>query len=87
MGSAFCFVLFSRVAHGSPHYHHHRHPSPICSPRGELGGLGHDVLLGGLLLPCEFLKDPVLFLLVSALSLYPAPCSDGIRTPTLHLAV
>lgn len=53
-----------------------------------MGGLGHDdVLLGGLLVPCGFLKDPVLFILLSALSLYPAPCGDGIRTPTLHLAV
>lgn len=52
-----------------------------------MGGLGHEVLLGGLLVPREFLKDAVLFTLVSAPSLSSALCSDGIRTPTLYLAV
>lgn len=52
-----------------------------------MGGLGHDGLLGGLLIPCGFPTGPALFILVSAPSLYPALCSDGIRTPTLYLQV
>lgn len=77
----FCFLSYSRF----PHPHHY--PSPVCSPKREVDGLGHEVLLGGLLDPWEFLKDPVLLLFVSAPSLYPALCSVGIRTPALYLAI
>lgn len=45
-----------------------------ASPGGDVGGLGHDVLLGGSLLPCEFLQDPpcTVSLVVCPLSV---PCS------------
>lgn len=54
-------------------------PEVCLLPKGEVGGLGHDGLLGGLLV--------ALFILVSAPSLYPSLCSHGIRTPTLDLEV
>lgn len=51
----------------------------LSAIKGKVGGLGHDGLLGGLLV--------ALFILVSAPSLYPALCSHGIRTPTPDLEV
>lgn len=57
VGSGFrliCFLSYPWFPHP------YRYFSPVCPPKGQVGGLGHEILL----VPWEFLKDPVLFTLV-----------------------